>query len=140
MAMMRREYLLMRKAQRVTLILYFFMLAYCCAWIPWKGTNDLGGQRMGYGWVWAGPRYPKPPAPLAVPTTTPEKADQPVASYESWEVEEGDPVGDQHREWDSMSRFAIPDLTLFSFRIIAASALAGAAFIASLPKPAAGPR
>ena len=119
----------MRKAQRVVLVLYCFALAYCCAWIPWKGTNDLGGQRMGYGWAWAGPRYPKPPAPLAVAAEPQVKTDQPVASYESSEVEEYDPVGDQRREWDSVSRFAIPDLALFSFRIIAATALAGAAFI-----------
>jgi len=122
----------MTRAQRIVLILYCLLLAYCCVWIPWKGTNDLGRQRMGYGWVWAGPQYPRPPAPLAVPTATPKKSDQPVPSYESSEVEEYDPVGDQHREWDSMSRFAIPDLTLISLRIIAATALAGAAFIATL--------
>ena len=54
----------MNRAQRITCTLYFLLLALCLTWIPWKrhipaavdqwyATND---RRLGYGWIWAGPR------------------------------------------------------------------------------------
>jgi hypothetical protein len=42
---------------------YFLVVAYCCIWVPWSVTSlDRYGtehERPGYGWIWAGPRYPR---------------------------------------------------------------------------------
>jgi hypothetical protein len=49
------------KAQRIVLALYLLFIAYCFVWIPWSvtttGRYGADHQRLGYGWVWAGPRF-----------------------------------------------------------------------------------
>jgi glucose dehydrogenase len=52
----------MNRTQRVVLIVYCVLLAYCCVWVPWHVemhiSQDLSrptSVRMGYGWLWAGP-------------------------------------------------------------------------------------
>jgi hypothetical protein len=47
----------LNKPQRMIAAIYFLSLAYCCVWVPWSVDH----QRLGYGWVWAGPRYPHLP-------------------------------------------------------------------------------
>ena len=45
----------MNKLQRIVLIVYFLLLAYCCVWIPWHVIMGEDNIRLGYGWVWSGP-------------------------------------------------------------------------------------
>jgi hypothetical protein len=126
----------MRTTQRIISTLYILSLAYCGAWIPWSLTShDRYGttrQRLGYGWVWAGPQYHKsssiPPAP---PPNNTQKSG--TASID--DIVEGaptqplDPEAEKQREWDAISRLAAPDATLIAFRVADISLL----FAASLP-------
>ena len=52
----------MNRAQRIVLIVYCLLLAYCCVWIPWQYQPQQSGPplRLGYGWVWAGPQAGNP--------------------------------------------------------------------------------
>jgi hypothetical protein len=49
----------MSKPQRIVLVIYCFLLAYCCVWIPWHVT--LGYARTNvdviYSFVWAAPNF-----------------------------------------------------------------------------------
>jgi hypothetical protein len=54
----------MNKAQRVVLILYCFLVVYCCIWIPWYIGRPDDYLRVGYGLVWSGPAKG---GPLAAP-------------------------------------------------------------------------
>jgi hypothetical protein len=52
------------RPQRIVLFAYFVVLLYCFVWIPWRiqvhapdrRYGPMGYQRVGYGWLWAGPR------------------------------------------------------------------------------------
>lgn len=50
----------MNLKQRIVLALYLVALAYCFVWIPWSvstsGRYGTDHERLGYGWVRAGPR------------------------------------------------------------------------------------
>src|ERR1035438_5875726 len=81
----------MNRAQRVVLILYCLMLAYCCLWIPWSvtyGFEERKTSKVVYSFLWAAPNL--------------------------------------GRYWGTA---AIPDMRLVALRILAITALAGAAII-----------
>ena len=52
----------MNRPQRIVLILYCLLLAYCCVWIPWHSHMSPALShgyadsyiRLGYGWLWIG--------------------------------------------------------------------------------------
>ncbi len=46
----------MNRAQRLVLILYCLLLAYCCVWVPWHLVQGPNSVRSGYGWLWTGPK------------------------------------------------------------------------------------
>lgn len=89
----------MKRSQRIVLVFYCLLIAYCCVWIPWHVPNRAATtyERAGYGWLWAGPS-PK-----------------------------GD-IFDQIAADPNMQR-AVPDLELMGFRLLAVSAVSGAAFL-----------
>lgn len=101
----------MSRAQRIVVIVYCLLLVYCCLWIPWHipYRNSLP-QRVGYGWLWAGPALASLPAP---------------------------PSGfrlDYEPPWDR----ARPDMELIALRLLAVTAISGAAFlVAGMLKSAA---
>jgi hypothetical protein len=52
----------MTRAQRIVVVVYLLVVAYCCTWVPWCVRWHIASdyskplmQRMGYGWLWAGP-------------------------------------------------------------------------------------
>jgi hypothetical protein len=45
----------MPRAQRIILIVYCLLLAYCCIWVPWHVAQGQDYVRAGYGWLWSGP-------------------------------------------------------------------------------------
>lgn len=52
------------RPQHFVLIIYLLCLSYCFMWIPWRVQmhtpgdryRPTGHARMGYGWLWSGPR------------------------------------------------------------------------------------
>jgi hypothetical protein len=46
-------------AQRIIVVIYCLLLAYCCIWVPWRETVTTGGERkfdyVAYSLVWAAP-------------------------------------------------------------------------------------
>jgi hypothetical protein len=104
----------MRKAQKIVLAAYCLLFAYCCLWIPWCISNrNVTCERVGFGWLWAGPgpalrrdifdritEAPIPPPPRGFTL-------------------------DSERTWER----ARPDLELIAFRLAAATAISGAAFL-----------
>ena len=40
----------MTRVQRIVLIAYCRLLAYCCLWVPWIGHYDGTKLSLGYGW------------------------------------------------------------------------------------------
>ena len=88
------------RPQRIIFIVYCFVLVYCCIWIPWSiPYRNSPPQRVGYGWLWAGPAVvsvPSPPSGIKL---------------------------DYEPPWDR----ARPDLELIGFRLLAVSALSAAA-------------
>jgi hypothetical protein len=102
------------KAQRIVLALYLLFIAYCFVWIPWSvtttGRYGADHQRLGYGWVWAGPRFS--------PSTTSDAKD-----FSNVDQFVADSV-----EHNRISPHAMPDATILLFRIIAVTAVAGTLF------------
>ena len=49
----------MNRVQRIIVVIYCLLLAYCCVWIPWRETITIGGQRkfddVVYSLVWDAP-------------------------------------------------------------------------------------
>jgi hypothetical protein len=56
----------MYKAHRIVLALYCLLIAYCFVWAPWcvverhSAHQIAQKRRLGYGWLWAGPRVTEP--------------------------------------------------------------------------------
>jgi hypothetical protein len=53
----------MNRSQRVVVILYCIVLLYCSVWVPWHvqwhypaDFSRPMNERVGYGWLWAGPQ------------------------------------------------------------------------------------
>jgi hypothetical protein len=107
------------RAHRVVLVLYCSLLVYCCVWIPWCISNRyVVCERVGYGWVWAGPsrnatifdRITKAAIPL------------PPAGFT---LESLEPTWERAR----------PDLELIILRLIAATGIGAALFVLAGMKP-----
>ncbi|MGC1646690.1 MAG: hypothetical protein WA741_12735, partial [Candidatus Sulfotelmatobacter sp.] len=102
-------------------------LAYCFVWIPWSVTNSdrygTNHQRLGYGWLWAGPRHPAWPNPKQQGQFSLSDLDPAPPDCSSV----GDSKGQQSERWDAASRRALPDTTLVAFRVIAISLVAASA-------------
>ena len=61
----------MNRTQRVVLVVYCVLLAYCCIWVPWHMQMHISQDvsmptslRMGYGLLWAGPESATPDLPI----------------------------------------------------------------------------
>ncbi|HEY6766122.1 MAG TPA: hypothetical protein VI386_15265 [Candidatus Sulfotelmatobacter sp.] len=124
----------LNRLQRIVVAIYFLSLAYCFVWVPWSVTTSTrygsNRQRLGYGWVWAGPRYYQP-QPLKAGTTEQVLNFSDIDGFVKTEAEEET----ARRRWDETSSYAVPDLILIPFRLVAFTAVAAAAFLlASLAK------
>jgi len=121
----------MGKPQRIILAIYCLSLAYCLVWIPWSVTSsDRYGtncQRLGYGWVWAGPQYPDESAVIGWPRYPQKTAGTASVS----DIQEFT----SHSEWDGASSYARPDLPLVFFRLIALSLIFVAASVLASFRP-----
>ena len=44
----------MTPLQRIVVVLYCLLVAYCCLWVPWHvtGLAAVGQVQLGYGWIW----------------------------------------------------------------------------------------
>lgn len=106
----------MNRTQRVVLVVYCLLLAYCCVWIPWhvKHPGRYGDEfiRLGYGWLWAGP-YRKPPSVVYY--------DPPKGSGE-WAMASEEDISTRFPD----DPIATPDFALIGLRFAAAT-LIGAA-------------
>lgn len=115
----------MNRMQRIAVILYCFLLAYCCLWVPWhvRLRSPSGAyERVGYGWVWAGPYRSAP-----IIYNPPENIGN---GYTVLSAE------DPRSSWEDITAEA--DLPLMGIRFLAATAVSAAAFlIAGLQKSSA---
>ena len=104
----------MNRAQRVVLAAYCLLIFYCSVWVPWcvsgKRSYESYHERVGYGWLWAGPHRD---ATIAFPSKT-----DPDTTYEEVDARTR---GDEDT--------AMPDLPLVGLRFLAVTALAVAAFL-----------
>ena len=56
----------MNRPRQLVLVLFCLLIVYCCIWVPWhivSGPANDGPSsqvRVGYGWLWAGPRLSNP--------------------------------------------------------------------------------
>lgn len=120
------------RPQRVIVSLYLLSLAYCFCWIPWlsNSSNRHGTdtERLGYGWLWAGPRYPRSLTHTEAPKSTEPFGD----------VDEFVAAAQAREQWDIASSYAAPDLRLIAFRLAVLTTLGGALFVAAglLPQKA----
>lgn len=116
----------MNRAQRVLLALYFFSLAYSFVWIPWSVTSSnrygTSHQRLGYGWLWAGPRHPVWSKPTPKQQGQFSRCDLDPAPPNCSDVEDFE--AEQAERWDAVSRQALPDITIVAFRVLAVSLIA----------------
>ena len=117
----------MNRVQRVVLVIYCLGLAYCCIWFPWciKSSDRYGTdrQRLGYGWLWAGPQYR---SSLVNPPKQPKRS---AGTPDFSDVDEFVADQKQRQQWDAVSPYALPDMHLLLLRIVALSAMTGALFI-----------
>ena len=105
----------MSRPKRLVCTGYLLCVAYCCAWIPWcLVTNTRDGHdraRLGYGWIWAGPQYPD--SSITINWRSLRRKDTGTARLS--DIEE---FSEADREnWDSMSRYAVPDAAILALRI-----------------------
>jgi hypothetical protein len=103
----------MIRAQRIVLILYCLLLAYCYVWVPWRTpvrSRDRY-ERAGYGWLWAGP-YRSATVVYDPPVDVGK-------GYRMVEEEDARPPAPN----------AEPDLPLMGIRFLAISAISAAAFL-----------
>jgi hypothetical protein len=115
----------MNRMQRIVVILYCLLLAYCCLWIPWRVPYNRAAtayERAGYGWIWAGP-HRSAPIDRASYADTPAHSAKP--SYGLTVLGEVD-IYNLPRADDAIAE---PDLRLMVLRFIAATALAGFVFL-----------
>jgi hypothetical protein len=119
----------MNRSQRVVLIVYCLLLTYCCVWIPWCENYHVTSPyarhtyyRIGYGWLWAGPR-------VLVEEVDPE------ASVDT-RADRKDPSGltilgevTLRKVPTTGFTYAEPDSRLIALRLGAATAIAAAAFL-----------
>jgi hypothetical protein len=114
----------MNQAQRIVLIAYCVVVAYCCLWIPWhvRLRSPSGAlERVGYGWAWAGPYR-----------SAPTVHDPPISTSEGLKV-----LGEEDLRSSWVDLTAEPDLPLTGLRYIAVTSLSATAFLlAGLWKPA----
>jgi hypothetical protein len=117
------------KTKRIVLALYFLSLAYSFVWIPWSVTHSdrhgISHQRLGYGWLWAGPRPPVGPKPKLRGQFS--RCDLDTAPADCSDAEDVD--AEQVERWDAVSRQALPDMTLVAFRVAAVSLIATSALL-----------
>jgi hypothetical protein len=105
----------MTRTKQVVLSVYCLTLVYCFLWIPWCISNrHVTCERVGYGWLWAGP--------------TSGKQESKINWHEYANSIPDPPRGftiDREPTWEN----ARPDLELMDMRLLAASAVFGAAFL-----------
>jgi len=105
----------MNRAQRIVMLVYCLLLAYCCLWIPWHvklGYKPEAYERAGYGWVWAGP-YRSPDVVYKPP----------LRSSGSGLMILGEV------DLDPSPLDALPDIPRIMLRIVAATSVSAAAFM-----------
>ena len=101
-----------KKPQKIIILVYCLLLAYCCLWIPWHVQHvsrySTTYVRSGYGWLWTGPVRYCPPPP----------SDHTASLCDI--VESSGP------DYDSD---ATPDLQLIAMRFVAVTVVSIAAFV-----------
>lgn len=114
--------------KRIVAIIYCLLLVYCSVWIPWceayRGSSSYHTyRRIGYGWVFAGPRVlvEEPDPSTFIPTSS-----QQENQASGFTV-----VGEEsvRRVVKCGLVYAEPDVRLIVLRLIAVTALAAAAFL-----------
>lgn len=120
----------MNLPKRIILTVYLAVVVYCCTWIPWceNHTNSATYRshtyyRIGYGWIWAGPRVlVEEPDPSAARPSDAAKRNQ----ESGWTV-----VGEEstHIIVKGGLSYAQPDVRLIVLRLIAVTAFALAALL-----------
>jgi hypothetical protein len=94
----------MTQAQRVVLIVYFFLLAYCCTWIPWRVTYVYESQSS-----------------VGSETSNPYQGEKIVHSRSVYSFVWNAPS-------DKTRWIPAPAIDLILLRIVAVTAISGAAF------------
>jgi hypothetical protein len=114
----------MNQAQRIVLILYCLLLAYCCLWIPWHVRHRLTDRRTGYGWLWTGPKVERVETPSSPGTANLSDIDEGATARMS----RPQPKPTTNYYYDSEST---PDLPLILLRLVVGTAVGAAAFLLS---------
>jgi len=108
----------MNREHRTIFIADWFLGAYGCIWIPWPvelGSPQGAYERIGYGWVWAGPY--RSASIVYDPATK---------ASEGWQILSEE---DSRSSWADLT--AEPNPPLMALRFIAATAFAAAAFLSA---------
>jgi hypothetical protein len=115
----------MRRSQRIVSVVYCLGVAYCFVWIPWSVTSSdryvTSHQRLGYGWIWAGPQYPEQSTEI----NRPQHPGTTTGTASLSDIREFTP----HSEWDGTSAYARPDFPLIILRLVALTLIFAAAFL-----------
>jgi hypothetical protein len=114
----------MNRGQRIIIAVYLLFVALSLMWVPWRLPDPEMPQKLGYGFLWAGPYHPKITVPQATATT--QNTDPPVP--EGYSVADiFDIVAEEHRE----DMYAAPDYPRIALRLAILTCLAGSALLFS---------
>jgi hypothetical protein len=106
----------MNQPQRIVLVLYCLLLTYCAAWIPWCVRPNYPHrqyERVGYGWLWAGPYR-----------TAPVVYNPPIKAPDGMTI-----LGEEDLRSSGEDVTAMPDWPLIAMRVLAGSGLFAVAFL-----------
>ena len=127
-------------SKRIILAVYCLALACCCVWVPWSITSsdkyETSHERLGYGWVWAGPRYPRwmrqqgqySPKDVDPVADNKSSSEQKPVTPDFSDIDQF--VATESKEeaardrWDTRTPLAAPDLRVIAFQVIAVSLVA----------------
>jgi len=123
----------LNQLQRATIAVYFLAVAYCCLWVPWSvSTTDRYGtdrERLGYGWIWDGPKYSGSEGQSKVLTDKGFGQAQRANPLPARNITDFSDIDDFVSEqtmrdrWDAGSPYSVPDLPIVLLRLAAATAI-----------------
>jgi hypothetical protein len=119
----------MSRSQRIVAVLYCLLVVYCCTWVPWvfmmpHAEAQASKMQQGYDWVWSVGCEPATAASGKVDLSAGIEEAKPGDSAPKFEVVDAPPPSPCHG-----FKVGGLDMTAIGLRLLAATALSGAAFL-----------